>query len=153
MQAAAQAATYDVKDLTTQHIANIMWSFATLMFKDPETIYVLLNESKKRVQSHEMSSQQIANLVWSLSVLDALDTNTWQTFSETLAASSEEDDTLPIEASSQIYQATLIMSARHPAEQWSLEEKLFTMSEEAWKSTVQKVMYVDVALIPFLPEL
>ena len=54
----------------------------------------------------------------------------------------EDQTSAPIESFMQVFQAKLIMEARHPEIEWPLDRNLLATAEAVWKETVKNVTYV-----------
>ena len=86
---AALIAMENVHELSIQHLANILWSYATLNFHASGMFQAFAAELKKRVSGDSfepISAFQLANIIWSLSIADEMSEKTW--YAESLRSCS-----------------------------------------------------------------
>ena len=56
------------QDLSLQHVINILWAFASLLFLRAEVLSTFVTEVRQRLSSEAFNVQQLSNLVWALCI-------------------------------------------------------------------------------------
>lgn len=139
---AALTAIENAQELSIQHLANILWSYATLNFRASGMFQAFAAELEKRISGNlveSISAFQLANIIWSLSISDEMNENTWILLTDYVVALLEDYTSTPVESFTQIFQAKLIMGARHSETEWYLNPNLLASAEVVWKETVKNV--------------
>lgn len=141
LAAVADAAAGEAGELSVQHILNILWAAATLNWPASRMASTLAGELLRRINEglEEMLPQHLANLLWATAVTDVLDRRLWDASLGKLKSSDVPYTELAEEATTQIFQARMLIMARHPDEEWPMDPELLERGLETWKAAVSKV--------------
>lgn len=141
MAAIADVAISQTEELSVAHIINILWAFSVLNFPAPRMIEAMLAEVQRRMSTEQLTPQNVANLLWSTAVADALEPQFWQMCMQQLhpERSGCEFSELSPETSSQIFQAHLLVTARHPEADWAMDPVLLARGQETWSAAVHNI--------------
>lgn len=137
MVALAGAAVEQVHDMSEQQLGTMMWSLAALNVSSPATFQVLMAELRQRIINDETVLPVAPGALWACAVADVLDHDTWADLVTRIHSSGVEK--LTNERGSQIFQAWMLATARHPQKDWSLDPELMRICMAAWKSQVSEV--------------
>ena len=145
MAASASAIDGQAGDISLQNISMILYAYAVLNVSVPHMFNYLIEEIKQRMENPiteeeiETLSSHAAPIMWSTAVLDVLDKTLWDTCMKRLVTSSKPANKLAPETLAQIFQVCMLQEARHPDQEWPMDENLRAEGEAAWKKEVSDV--------------
>lgn len=148
MTAAASISIDLIQEYNLGQLTQLAWSYSVLNIVIRHFADALLSELSHRLESSPTASDldSIPLMIWSLATLDILNKSLWNLALLLLRQDCDEQyESLLDSQANQIFQAWMIMVARHPErrEEWYFDEKLKQRGLHAWKTAVQEVIISD----------
>jgi hypothetical protein len=137
--AAATAAGEVCGEMLTPHLVITLHAYATLNAASPQLFNAIIAELLKRLQTESLPASSAAQILWAAAVADVLERSLWDACLAQIAVSDVPIASLEPESTSQIFQAWMLLQARHGDQEWPIDAALLKRGEETWKASVLDV--------------